>query len=94
MNQTMNIHGTVGPPPHRPPIGHFLTLHLQANFLSWHRYYEWSWERVLREECNFKGVQPVLPLPLPLPIPNPPLTPTSVLGLGKMGRGPLKVPHL
>jgi len=81
--------------PPQPPIGHVLTLDLQANFLSWHRYYEWSWERVLREECNFKGVQPVLSPILPLPISNSPLTPAPlVLGLGKMGLGPRKVPHL
>ncbi|TLD03220.1 uncharacterized protein PgNI_12502 [Pyricularia grisea] len=44
----------------------FLTVHIQqtpyihntANFLGWHRYYVWQYEKALREECNYKGFQP------------------------------------
>jgi hypothetical protein len=32
---------------------------LQANFLSWHRYFVWTYETALREECGYKGYQPV-----------------------------------
>ncbi|GIZ43681.1 hypothetical protein CKM354_000689800 [Cercospora kikuchii] len=34
------------------------TVHLTANFLSWHRYYIWLYEKALREECGYKGYQP------------------------------------
>jgi tyrosinase len=63
MNQTMNIHGTV-----RwlaSTISNSKTNHRcadcqsQGSFLSWHRYYTWSFERVLREECGYTGTQPV-----------------------------------
>jgi tyrosinase len=30
----------------------------QGNFLSWHRYFTWTWERALREECGYEGYQP------------------------------------
>lgn len=44
----------------------FLTVHIQqtpsihntANFLGWHRYYVWQYEKALREECGYKGFQP------------------------------------
>lgn len=32
---------------------------LQGNFLSWHRYYTWAFERVLQTECGYNGTQPV-----------------------------------
>ncbi|KAH8901347.1 Di-copper centre-containing protein [Thozetella sp. PMI_491] len=35
-----------------------LTIHNTGNFLSWHRYYIWSWENVLRKECGYKGALP------------------------------------
>ncbi|AEO65574.1 uncharacterized protein THITE_2046868 [Thermothielavioides terrestris NRRL 8126] len=35
-----------------------LSIHNTGSFLSWHRYYTWSFERVLREECGFNGTQP------------------------------------
>lgn len=31
---------------------------MTANFLSWHRYYIWLYEKALREECGYKGYQP------------------------------------
>ncbi|KAK1973441.1 tyrosinase central domain-containing protein [Colletotrichum cereale] len=33
-------------------------IHLTANFLSWHRYYVWAYEKALREECGYQGYQP------------------------------------
>ena len=36
-----------------------LNIHGTGNFLSWHRYYIWSWENVLRKECGYKGTLPV-----------------------------------
>ena len=64
MNQTLTIHGTVREPyaPQsrgRRGKGVVATDSTQGNFLSWHRYYTWNWERVLRAECGFKGTQPV-----------------------------------
>lgn len=35
-----------------------LTIHVTGNFLSWHRYFVWSYEKALREECGYKGYQP------------------------------------
>jgi tyrosinase len=43
----------------------------QGSFLSWHRYYTWSFERVLQQECGYTGTQPVsAPLLPPLPLPT------------------------
>ncbi|KAJ9669504.1 hypothetical protein H2201_000371 [Coniosporium apollinis] len=33
-------------------------IHSTANFLSWHRYYIWIYEKALREECGYKGYLP------------------------------------
>jgi len=35
-----------------------LTIHGTANFLSWHRYFVWTYEQALRNECGYKGYQP------------------------------------
>lgn len=32
---------------------------MQGNFASWHRYYTWAFEEALRNECGYKGAQPV-----------------------------------
>ncbi|KAL2181126.1 uncharacterized protein P884DRAFT_312111 [Thermothelomyces heterothallicus CBS 202.75] len=34
------------------------SIHYTANFLSWHRYYVWAYEKALREECGYTGFQP------------------------------------
>jgi tyrosinase len=34
------------------------TIHGTANFLTWHRYYTWAFEQMLRKECGYKGYQP------------------------------------
>ncbi|KAH8887627.1 Di-copper centre-containing protein [Thozetella sp. PMI_491] len=40
----------------------FVAVHMnqtmQGNFLSWHRYYLWSFEQALRNECGYTGAQP------------------------------------
>ncbi|KAK4039370.1 hypothetical protein C8A01DRAFT_47161 [Parachaetomium inaequale] len=35
-----------------------LSIHGTGNFLSWHRYYTWAFERVLQQECGYTGTQP------------------------------------
>ncbi|KAI8942273.1 hypothetical protein NX059_000352 [Plenodomus lindquistii] len=35
-----------------------LNIHGAGNFLSWHRYFTWAFEQMLRNECGYKGYQP------------------------------------
>ncbi|RXG46546.1 hypothetical protein VDGE_05971 [Verticillium dahliae] len=35
-----------------------MSIHGTANFLSWHRYFVWAYEKALREECGYRGYQP------------------------------------
>ncbi|KAK8050388.1 hypothetical protein PG994_012118 [Apiospora phragmitis] len=39
-------------------INQTLSIHGTGNFLSWHRYFLWSYETALREECQYQGYQP------------------------------------
>ncbi|KAI5924999.1 hypothetical protein F4810DRAFT_718825 [Camillea tinctor] len=39
-------------------INQTLTIHGTGNFLSWHRYFTWAYENVLRTECGYNGSQP------------------------------------
>jgi len=39
-------------------INQTLTIHGTANFLSWHRYFTWSFEQALRNEAGYQGWQP------------------------------------
>ncbi|KAL1611680.1 hypothetical protein SLS59_000399 [Nothophoma quercina] len=39
-------------------INQTLTIHGTGNFLTWHRLFVYSYEKALREECNYKGYQP------------------------------------
>ncbi|KAM0811794.1 hypothetical protein AB5N19_12150 [Seiridium cardinale] len=39
-------------------INQTLSIHGTGSFLSWHRYYVWSYETALREECGYAGTQP------------------------------------
>ncbi|KAH6667782.1 hypothetical protein B0J14DRAFT_601438 [Halenospora varia] len=39
-------------------INQTLSIHYTGNFLSWHRYYVWIYEKALREECGYTGYQP------------------------------------
>ncbi|KAK2754555.1 hypothetical protein FQN54_006956 [Arachnomyces sp. PD_36] len=38
-----------------------MTIHYTANFLSWHRYFNWLYETALRDECGYSGYQPFVP---------------------------------
>ena len=35
-----------------------LQIHYTGNFQPWHRFFTWSYEKALREECGYKGYQP------------------------------------
>ena len=39
-------------------INQTLSIHGTANFLSWHRFFTWTYEQALRTECGYKGYQP------------------------------------
>jgi tyrosinase len=39
-------------------INQTLSIHSTGNFLSWHRYFTWTWETALRDECGYTGYQP------------------------------------
>ncbi|KAH7320654.1 hypothetical protein B0I35DRAFT_198537 [Stachybotrys elegans] len=39
-------------------INQTLSIHGTANFLTWHRYFTWTYEKALQEECGYTGTQP------------------------------------
>ncbi|KAG8159792.1 hypothetical protein KVR01_010429 [Diaporthe batatas] len=39
-------------------------IHLTGNFLSWHRYFIWLYEKALQEECGYEGTLPYWDWPL------------------------------
>lgn len=39
-------------------INQTMTIHWTGNFLSWHRYYTWLYEKALQDECGYTGTQP------------------------------------
>lgn len=39
-------------------INYTSVIHLNAQFLSWHRNYVWLYENALRDECGYTGTQP------------------------------------
>ncbi|KAH3920526.1 hypothetical protein HBI56_071260 [Parastagonospora nodorum] len=39
-------------------INSTLFIHGTGNFLTWHRYFTWAYERALKDECGYKGTQP------------------------------------
>ncbi|KAH8157567.1 hypothetical protein CIB48_g10675 [Xylaria polymorpha] len=39
-------------------INQTMSIHGTGNFLSWHRYFTWAYEQVLRNECGYTGTQP------------------------------------
>ena len=41
-------------------INQTLTIHGTGNFLSWHRYFVYTYETALRTECGYTGYQPYL----------------------------------
>lgn len=36
-------------------------IHGNGLFLTWHRYFVWAYEQALRNECGYRGYQPVSP---------------------------------
>ena len=40
-------------------INQTLSIHGTANFLGWHRYFVRTYELALKNECGYKGYQPV-----------------------------------
>lgn len=63
INQTMAIHGTVSqqtkPESFRTrPKPTNLIIPPKGSFLSWHRYFTWTYEQALRTECAYTGHQP------------------------------------
>ncbi|EMC99557.1 hypothetical protein BAUCODRAFT_29922 [Baudoinia panamericana UAMH 10762] len=44
-------------------INQTLSIHGTGNFLSWHRYFLWTYEQALRNECGYTGYQPYLNWP-------------------------------
>lgn len=38
-----------------------MEIHYTGNFLPWHRWFTWSYEKALRDECGYNGYQPVCP---------------------------------
>jgi len=39
-------------------INQTMTIHYTGNFLVWHRYYTWVYEKALQVECGYTGTQP------------------------------------
>jgi hypothetical protein len=39
-------------------VNQTLTIHFTGSFFAWHRYYIWSFERALRQECDYDGYLP------------------------------------
>lgn len=58
INQTTKIHGTVSRI-HTYYQSRYDLMTFQGNFLTWHRYFVWAYEEALRNECGYKGSQPV-----------------------------------
>lgn len=40
-------------------VNQTLYIHGNGPFLTWHRYFVWAYEQALRNECGYKGYQPV-----------------------------------
>lgn len=40
-------------------VNQTLFIHGNGLFLTWHRYFVWAYEQALRDECGYKGYQPV-----------------------------------
>ncbi|KAK8116754.1 Tyrosinase [Apiospora kogelbergensis] len=43
-------------------INHTLDAHYTGNFQMWHRWFIYTYETALREECGYKGYQPTPPI--------------------------------
>jgi hypothetical protein len=40
-------------------VNQTMNIHGNGLFLTWHRYFVWAYEQALRNECGYKGYQPV-----------------------------------
>jgi hypothetical protein len=61
-----------------------LQIHYTGNFLPWHRWFTYSYEKALRDECGYKGYQPVHRYPFHVWRHRQKLTATTVLGLAEI----------
>lgn len=43
---------------HGVHISQTMQIHFVGHFLPWHRYFVWTYEKALRNECGYKGAQP------------------------------------
>ena len=68
-----------------------LTIHYTGNFPPWHRWFLYQYEKALRDECGYKGYQPVSPPMIALPLP-PELTPLISTGTGQSTPQLLRTP--
>ncbi|KAL1582993.1 hypothetical protein WHR41_08227 [Cladosporium halotolerans] len=64
-----------------------LTIHFTGNFMPWHRWFVYSYEKALRDECGYRGYQPYWDWPKYASAPqDSPIfdgSPTSLGGNGK-----------
>ncbi|KAM0228848.1 hypothetical protein ACHAP5_011828 [Fusarium lateritium] len=62
----------INPPPNNgsQPVTTIYGVHGVGVFLPWHRYAIWTFESVLREECNYTGSQPYWDWTLDNPVSN------------------------
>ena len=83
INQTFIIHNNVSRLSVRR--GWIRTAYTeQAQFLPWHRYFTWAYEKALRDECDYEGYQPSA---IPTLTSNRPLAdpcPYQILGLAQI----------
>lgn len=45
-------------------INQSMEVHFTGTFLAWHRYFSWTYEQSLRNECGYDGYQPYFNWPL------------------------------
>jgi hypothetical protein len=60
-------------------VNQTMNIHGNGLFLTWHRYFVWAYEQALRNECGYKGYQPVST--------KPPVDPWLIADLISTGTG-------
>ncbi|KAF2214242.1 hypothetical protein CERZMDRAFT_66346 [Cercospora zeae-maydis SCOH1-5] len=75
-------------------VNQTMSIHNTGNFLTWHRYFTWTYEKALREECGYRGYQPYINWPrLSNSVINAPIFDGSDTSLGgNGGPDPSRVP--
>ncbi|KAM3422209.1 hypothetical protein BST61_g2574 [Cercospora zeina] len=75
-------------------VNQTISIHNTGNFLTWHRYFVWTYEKALREECGYRGYHPYINWPrLSNSVVNAPIFDGSDSSLGGNGAPePAKVP--